>query len=68
VCWKRIFAGFYLAFCFVKNGKMLKKHTQTPRPQKKKHIKKTKLSLKLFLMANFDRVNGPIESLERTPI
>ena len=27
----------------------------------KKQIKKTKLSLQLFLMANFDRVNGPID-------
>jgi hypothetical protein len=24
-------------------------------------IRKTKLSLQLFLMANFDRVNGPID-------
>jgi hypothetical protein len=43
---------------------MLKKHTK----YKKTH-KKTQLSLQLFLMANFDRVNGPIDmSLERTPI
>jgi hypothetical protein len=42
-------------------GKCLK-NTQN----KKKQIKKTKLSLQLFLMANFDRVNGPIDmSLER---
>ena len=27
---------------------------------KKNQIEKTKLSLQLFLMANFDRVNGPI--------
>jgi hypothetical protein len=27
----------------------------------KKHTKKTKLSLQLFLMANFDRVNRPID-------
>jgi hypothetical protein len=41
----------------LKNGKMLKKD-----PQKKKQIKKTKLLLQLFLMANFDRVtNGPID-------
>jgi hypothetical protein len=33
---------------------MLKKHTHT-----KKNTKK--LSLQLFLMANFDRVNGPID-------
>jgi hypothetical protein len=36
---------------------MLKAHTHT-HTQK---IKKTKLSLQLFLMANFDRVNGPID-------
>jgi hypothetical protein len=36
---------------------MLKKHTHTHKEQ----IKKTKLSLQLFLMANFDRVNGPID-------
>jgi hypothetical protein len=49
---------------------MLKKttHTQTSKKQKKnnfkKQIKKTrkaKLSLQLFLMANFDHVNGPID-------
>ena len=47
---------------------MLKKHTK--QKQTKKHINKTKPSLQLFLMANFDRVNGPIdyESLERTQI
>jgi hypothetical protein len=38
---------------------MLKKHTK--QKQTKKHINKTKLSLQLFLMANFDRVNGPID-------
>ena len=38
---------------------MLKKHTHTH--QKKNRLKKTKLSLQLFLMANFDRVNGPID-------
>jgi hypothetical protein len=27
----------------------------------KKKTRKTKLSLQLFLMANFDRVNGPID-------
>jgi hypothetical protein len=53
---------------------MLKKYTkQTTKSNNfKKQIKKTrktKLSLQLFLMANFDRVNGPIYmSLERTPI
>ena len=36
-------------------GKCLK-NTHT-----KNQIKKTKLSLQLFLMANFDRVNGPID-------
>jgi len=34
---------------------MLKKHTQTKKTTKKQ-IKKTKLSLQLFLMASFDRV------------
>ena len=34
---------------------LIKKNTQ------KKQIKKTKLSLQLFLMANFDRVNRPID-------
>ena len=33
---------------------MLKKHT-------KKQQQKPKMSLQLFLMANFDRVNGPID-------
>jgi len=33
---------------------MLKKHTHTHKAQKK-------LSLQLYLMANFDRVNGPID-------
>jgi hypothetical protein len=37
-------------------GKCLK-NTHTHKEQ----IKKTKLSLQLFLMANFDRVNGPID-------
>ena len=41
--------------CF-KNAQSKIKHTHT-----KKQIKKTKLSLQLFLMANFDRVNGPID-------
>ena len=36
---------------------MLKRHTHTHKEQ----INKTKLSLQLFLMANFDRVNGPID-------
>jgi hypothetical protein len=46
---------------------MLKKHTKqttTKSNNFKKQIKKTrktKLSLQLFLMANFDRVNGPID-------
>ena len=31
------------------------------KPTKQKHIKKTKLSLQLFLIANFDRVNRPID-------
>jgi hypothetical protein len=39
---------------------MLKKQTHTKKTTKKQ-IKKTKLSLQLFLMANFDRVNGPID-------
>jgi hypothetical protein len=34
---------------------MLKKH------QKKKKTLKKQLSLQLYLMANFDRVNGPID-------
>ena len=35
---------------------------KSPSPKKnKKQIKKTKLSLQLFLMANFDRVNEPID-------
>jgi hypothetical protein len=38
---------------------MLKK-TQQQQPTKKQ-IKKTKLSLQLFLMANLYRVNGPID-------
>ena len=43
-------------------GKCLK-HTHTKQQQNrlKKQIKKTKLSLQLFLMANFDHVNGPID-------
>ena len=49
---------------------MLKKNTHTNKQTKnkkkffKKQIKKTrrtKLSLQLFLMANFDHVNGPID-------
>ena len=39
---------------------MLKKTTHTQK-EKKDRLKKTKLSLQLFLMANFDRVNGPID-------
>ena len=41
---------------------MLKKNTQKP-PQvtDKKKPCKAKLSLQLFLMANFDHVNGPID-------
>ena len=39
---------------------MLKKTQQQQKP-KKKQIKKTKLSLQLFLMANLYRVNGPID-------
>ena len=38
-------------------GKCLK-NTHTP---KKKEKRRLKLSLQLFLMANFDRVNGPID-------
>jgi hypothetical protein len=37
---------------------MLKK---THKHTHKNQIKKTKLSLQLFLMANFDHVNGPID-------
>ena len=52
----------------LKNGKMLKK-THTKKKNKKRTIlrtrlkktRKTKLSLQLFLMANFDHVNGPID-------
>ena len=41
---------------------MLKKHTQKKKQKtKKKTIKKKKLLLQLFLMANFDHVNGPID-------
>ena len=41
---------------------MLKKNTHThTHKQTKKQIKKTKLSLQLFLMANFERVNEPID-------
>ena len=48
--------------CF-KNAQSKIKHTHTKQQQNrlKKQIKKTKLSLQLFLMANFDRVNGPID-------
>jgi hypothetical protein len=35
-------------------------HTHTQK-NNKKQIKKTNLSLQLFFMANFDRVNGPID-------
>ena len=42
-------------------GKCLKKHQKNTHTKNKKNIKKTKLSLQLFLMANFDRVNGPID-------
>ena len=38
-------------------GKCLKTHTHT-----QKQIKKTKLSLQLFLMVNFDHVNEPIDT------
>ena len=41
--------------CF-KNAQSKIKHTHT-----QKQFKKIKLSLQLFLMANFDRVNGPID-------
>ena len=37
---------------------MLKKHNNK---EKKKNIKKTKLSLQLFLIANLYLVNGPID-------
>jgi hypothetical protein len=40
-------------------GKCLKKHNK--KKPTKKQIKKTKLSLQLFLMANLYRVNGPID-------
>jgi hypothetical protein len=50
-------------------GKRLKNTRKQTKKNNKKQNKKTKLSLQLFLMANFDRVNGPIYmSLERTPI
>jgi hypothetical protein len=48
-------------------GKCLKKHTQKKTNKKtilrnrSKKTRKTKLSLQLFLMANFDHVNGPID-------
>jgi hypothetical protein len=42
-------------------GKCLE-NTHTHKNNNKKQIKKTKLSLQLFLMANFDRVNGPIDT------
>jgi hypothetical protein len=49
--------------------KCLKKHKNNNKKHKKKQIKKTKLLLQLFLIANLYRVNGPIDtSLERTPI
>ena len=49
-------------------GKCLKTH-KTKNKTKQKQIIKTKLSLQLFLMANFDYVNtGPrYENLEMTP-
>jgi hypothetical protein len=40
-------------------GKCLKKHNNN-KNQQKKQIKKTKLSLQLFLMANLYRVIGPM--------
>jgi hypothetical protein len=41
---------------------MLKKHTKKQSKNRLQiQIKKTKLSLQLFFMANFDRVNGPID-------
>jgi hypothetical protein len=51
-------------------GKCLKNtHTKKIKNKNKKQIKNSKLSLQLFLMANFDRVNGiRYESLEKTPI
>jgi hypothetical protein len=39
-------------------GKCKKKRKKK---KKKKQIKKTKLSLQLFLMAIFEHVNGPID-------
>jgi hypothetical protein len=42
-------------------GKCLNTHTHTHTHKPKNQIKKTKLSLQLFLIANFDRVNGPID-------
>ena len=54
--WNFRTSSFKQVACLIllKNGIMLKKHTHT-----KKNTKK--LSLQLFLMANFDRVNGPID-------
>jgi hypothetical protein len=51
-------------------GKCLKNtHKKKIKNKNKKQIKNSKLSLQLFLMANFDRVNGiRYESLEKTPI
>jgi len=48
---------------------MLKKHTYTHKKTNKKQIKKTKLSLQLFLMETLSckRAYG-YESLEKTPI
>ena len=46
------------------NGKMLSKHTKqktTTLRNRWKKTRKTKLSLQLFLMANFDRVTGTID-------
>ena len=44
-------------------GKCLKnkKHKKQLEETDNKKTRKTKLSLQLFLMANFDRVNGPID-------
>ena len=48
---------------------MLEKTQKQQQKTQKKQIKKTKLLLQLFLIANLYRVNGPIDtSLERTPI
>jgi hypothetical protein len=51
-------------------GKCLKnkKHKKQLEETDNKKTRKTKLSLQLFLMANFDRVNVDMRVLERTPI